>query len=153
MRGGGSGEGFNLNIPLPPGSGYGAYEAAFDRVVIPALEKYEPELIIVPSGFDAGAHDPLGRQMMHSRGYRELTQKLLRTAGDVCSGRLMMCHEGGYNAPTVPYFGLVVLEELSGTKTPVDDPFGAILEGLGGQDLQPHQDAVVKQAEALLQAL
>ncbi|GIS91589.1 MAG: hypothetical protein CM1200mP20_16300 [Pseudomonadota bacterium] len=50
MRGGGAGEGFNLNIPLPPGSGYGAYEATFDRVVIPALEAFVPELIIVSSG-------------------------------------------------------------------------------------------------------
>ncbi len=150
MRGTGAGEGFNFNIPLPPGSGYGAYEATFDRVVVPALETFAPQLIIVPSGFDAGAHDPLGRQMMHSTGYRELTQKLMQAADSVCNGRLLMCHEGGYNAPTVPYFGLAVLEQLSGIKTPIDDPFAQILQGLGGQNLQPHQDAVIQQAETLL---
>jgi acetoin utilization deacetylase AcuC-like enzyme len=88
--------------------------------------------------------------MMHSTGYRELTQKLVQTADSVCGGRLLMCHEGGYNAPTVPYFGLAVLEQLSGIKTPIDDPFAQILQGLGGQNLQPHQDAVIQQAETLL---
>ena len=62
-RGEGDGQGFNINIPLPPGSGVGAYEAAFDQIVIPALDAFQPELIIVPSGFDAGAYDPLGRML------------------------------------------------------------------------------------------
>ena len=153
QRGAGAGEGFNLNIPLPPGSGYGAYEAVFDRVVIPALKAFSPELIIVPSGFDAGIHDSLGRQLMHSRGYRELTAKLMRTADQVCGGRLMMCHEGGYDASTVPYMGLAVLEELSGIKTDIDDPLLEVFEQIGGQDLQPHQDAVILQAEPLLDTL
>ena len=153
QRGAGAGEGFNLNIPLPPGSGYGAYEAVFDRVVVPALEAFGPELIIVPSGFDAGIHDCLGRQLMHSRGYRELTAKLMRTADQVCNGRLMMCHEGGYDASTVPYMGLAVLEELSGIKTDIDDPLLEVFEQIGGQELQPHQDAVIRQAESLLDSL
>ena len=71
-------------------------------------------------------------------------------ADSVCNGRLLMCHEAGYNAPTVPYFGLAVLEQLSGIKTPIDDPFAQILQGLGGQNLQQHQDAVIQQAETLL---
>src|SRR5690606_6287763 len=149
----GDGKGFNMNIPLPAGSGYGAYEATFDRVVIPALKAYKPDLIFVPSGFDAGSYDPLGRMMMHSRGYGELTLKLLQVADEVCGGRLVMCHEGGYNAPTVPYFGLAVLEALSGVKTAIEDPFAPMHEGLGGQELQPHQDAVIAQAEKLVKEM
>ena len=52
-----------------------------------------------------------------------------------------MCHEGGYNAPTVPFFGLAVLEQLSGIQTDVEDPFSEFLGVLGGQSLQPHQDS------------
>ena len=48
----GPGAGYNINIPLPPGSGHGAYVAAFERVVVPALHAFRPELIVVPSGFD-----------------------------------------------------------------------------------------------------
>lgn len=149
-RGAGRGEGYNINIPLPPGSGVGAHEAAFDRVVIPALRRFKPDFIIVPSGFDAGAHDPLGRQMMTSEGYRQLTRKLMTVAEQVCAGRLVLTHEGGYSAATVPFFGLAVMEELSGIRTPVNDPFADMLGGLGGQALQPHQDAVIREAERLL---
>jgi len=152
-RGAGKGEGYNINIPLPPGSGVGAYEATFDRVVVPALRKFRPEFIIVPSGFDAGAHDPLGRQMMTSDGFRSLTRKLMAVANEVCGGRLVLCHEGGYNAATAPFFGLAVLEELSGIHTGVVDPFQEMLGGLGGHVLQPHQEAVIGSAAELVEAL
>ncbi len=146
----GRGRGYNINVPLPPGSGVGAYEATYDRVVVPALEAFRPELIIVPSGFDAGAYDPLGRMMMTSGGYRSLTRKLMRAADALCDGRIVMCHEGGYNAPTVPFFGVAVMEELSGIATGIVDPFDRIHATMGQQELQPHQAAVIDQAEALL---
>jgi acetoin utilization deacetylase AcuC-like enzyme len=149
----GPGKGYNINIPLPPGSGVGAYEATYDRVVVPALRAFKPELIIVPSGFDAGAHDPLGRMMMTSEGYRSLTKKLMAVADEVCGGRIVMCHEGGYNAPTVPFFGMAVLEALSGIKSGVEDPFQELFSMTGQQELQPHQDALITRAEALLAAL
>lgn len=152
-HGEGAGEGFNLNIPLPPGSGVGAYEAAYERVVLPALYKYKPQLIIVPSGFDAGAYDPLGRMQMHSEGYRQLTRKLMRAADDLCDGKLLFTHEGGYNTWTVPFFGLAVMEELSGIKTDTDDPFLPMAAALGGQDLQPHQELEIAAAEKLLELI
>ena len=146
----GEGQGFNINIPLPPGSGAGAYDATFDRVVVPALEAYEPELIIVPSGFDAGGWDPLGRMMMHSDGYRSITRKLMAAADKLCGGRLVLCHEGGYNGSTVPFFGLAVMETLSGEQSGVEDPFMPLLGGLGQQELQPHQNEAIRGAEKLL---
>ena len=144
--GAGAGEGFNINIPLPPGSGVEAYESAYDRVILPALRAYKPQLIVVPSGFDAGAYDPLGRMQMHSGGYRALTRRMMAVADELCGGRLLLCHEGGYHAPTVPFYGLAVLEELSGVKTGVQDPFEPIMAGLGGQELQPHQAAAIETA-------
>ena len=152
-NGTGRGAGYNLNVPLPPGAGVGAYEAVFDRVVLPALERYRPELIIVPSGFDAGAYDPLGRQMMTSEGYRGLTRRLMRFANECCDGRLVMCHEGGYSAPTVPFLAHAVIETLAEVDVGLVDPFQAIFENLGQQELQPHQDTLVSQAEKLLEAL
>jgi acetoin utilization deacetylase AcuC-like enzyme len=140
----GAGYGFNVNVPLPPGSGVGAYVATFEQVVAPALAAFEPELIVVASGFDAGAFDPLGRMQMHSEGYRSLTRILLDVAGDVCGGRLVLCHEGGYSAAHVPFCGLAVLEELSGVRTGAEDPFLPACEALGGQELQPHQHAVIE---------
>jgi acetoin utilization deacetylase AcuC-like enzyme len=149
----GDGQGFNINIPLPPGSGVGAYEAAFDRVVIPALHAFKPELILVPSGFDGGAYDPLGRMMLSSEGYRGLTRRIMAAAATLCERRIVMSHEGGYSAPTTPFFGLAVMEELSGVNTGVVDPFQAIFEAMGQQELQPHQNDVIRAAEKLVRGL
>lgn len=149
-RGDGEGVGYNINIPLPPGSGVGAYEAVFDRVVIPALHAFKPELIMVPCGFDGGAYDPLGRMMLTSDAYRSMTGKIMKAAEDLCHGRVVMTHEGGYSAPTAPFFGLAVIEQLSGQLTGVVDPFQEILAGLGQQELQPHQDALISEVEKLV---
>lgn len=146
----GAGKGANLNIPLPSGSGVETYCAAYERVVIPALRRFRPDIIIVPSGFDAGAMDPMGRMMMHSEGYRRLTRMLMDVADELCGGRLVFLHEGGYSRWTVPYFGLAVLEELSGFSTGVVDPHLGYHQSLGGQELLPHQSAAIDAAAANL---
>lgn len=144
-RGEGAGLGYALNIPLPAGSGDSAYLYAMDTVVTPALRAFQPELIVVASGFDAGAMDPMAHQMVTSEGFRALTSRLLDTAGELCDGRVAMSHEGGYNPAYVPFCGLAVLETMSGVRT-LDDPFLPIVSGFGGQDLQPHQRAAVDAA-------
>jgi len=149
----GRGVGFNLNIPLPPGSGNGAYIAAFEQVVIPALMRFKPELIVVPSGFDASGFDPLGRMMVSSEGYRTMTRMLKVAAHDLCGGRLVMSHEGGYSQAYVPYCGLAVLEELSGVKTHVEDPWAARMSSWPGQALQPHQQAAISAAAQLVKSI
>jgi acetoin utilization deacetylase AcuC-like enzyme len=143
----GEGKGFSINLPLPPGSGVGAYESAFDRVVVPALESFKPEIIFVGSGFDSSAFDPLGRMMMHSKGYASLTRKLMKAADELCGGRLVMAHEGGYSPSYVPFCGLAVLEALADKKSCVEDPFLGFAEGMAGQDLQPHQDDLITLVE------
>lgn len=141
-RGAGAGVGANLNVPLPPGSGRGAYLDAFDRVVEPALRRFRPELIVVASGFDAGALDPLGVMMLSAAAYGELTDRLRLLAEELCGGRLAMSHEGGYSELQAPFCGLRVLEALSGAATGVEDPFDAVSQR-GGQELAPHQAAAV----------
>ena len=85
-NGEGAGAGANINIPLPRGGGRGAYVAAFERVVVPALERFAPDFIIVANGLDAGAMDPLGRMQMHSDGYRELTKLMMGAADRLLRG-------------------------------------------------------------------
>lgn len=152
-RGEGPGEGFNLNIPLPPGSGHGAYMAAFEQAVLPALARYKPELIVVSSGFDASAIDPFGRMMLHSDSYREMARLLMQAADTLCGGRLAMSHEGGYSASYVPYCGLAVLEQLSGIRTGVTDPFLDVFRNYAGQSLQPHQAAAISLASELVEKI
>ncbi|MDE2446472.1 MAG: class II histone deacetylase [Alphaproteobacteria bacterium] len=122
MRGQGKGLGYNLNIPLLPGSGDQAYRDAFELLVKPALRKYKPELIIVASGLDANALDPLARMMLHSESYRWMTTEIMALADEMCSGRLAIVHEGGYSESYVPFCGQALIEQLAGMKTGVADP-------------------------------
>ncbi len=149
------GEGYNINIPLPPGSGTGAYLAAMDRVVAPALRRFRPELILVASGVDACANDPTARMLLHADSYRFLTRRLTDLAAELCGGRLVMTHEGGYDASAAPFCALAIMEEMTGIRTGVRDPFGELREDAltDYQRLLPHQDAVIGQAEALVDRL
>ncbi|TCJ19962.1 class II histone deacetylase [Rubrobacter taiwanensis] len=122
-RGAGAGEGYNVNVPLPPGSGHETYLYAMRRIVVPVLERFGPDLIIIASGLDANAADPLARQMLYGESYRQMTRLLMGAAEELCGGRLVAVHEGGYAESTVPFCGLAVVEELSGVRTPVEDPF------------------------------
>ena len=147
------GDGYNINIPLPPGSGHGAYVATIEQVVVPALRAFKPDLILVPSGFDGGMYDPLGRMMAYSETFREMTGLLLEAADDLCEGRLVLSHEGGYSPTYVPFCGLAVVEELSGKTSGAADPMGDNAAGAGGQDLQPHQQTRISEAATMVDRL
>lgn len=122
-RGEGKGEGTNINIPLLPGGGHDSYVTAMDLVVLPALRRFQPDLIVVASGLDANPFDPLARMMAHSGTYRAMTQRLMQAAEDLCGGRLVLVHEGGYSEAYVPFCGHAIMETLSGQATEVVDPF------------------------------
>jgi acetoin utilization deacetylase AcuC-like enzyme len=139
----------NLNIPLPAGSGHGAYVTAFERVVVPALAAFRPELIVITSGLDANAMDPMGRMLATSDTYRELARQVLGVAAEVCGGRVVATHEGGYSNAYVPFCGLAVVETLAGIRTGVIDPYLEELAQMGGQTLEPHQAAAIDRAHAL----
>ncbi|AZI37205.1 hypothetical protein NT2_01_03180 [Caenibius tardaugens NBRC 16725] len=121
-RGTGAGEGFNLNIPLPPGTGDDGYRYALDRLVVPALEAFQPELIVIASGLDAGGADPMARMLAHSDTFRAMTTRMREVAQNLCGGRLVMVHEGGYSEALIPFMGLAIVEALSGHRTAVVDP-------------------------------
>ncbi|MEM8751387.1 MAG: class II histone deacetylase [Pseudomonadota bacterium] len=142
----GAGEGANMNVPLPAGSGEGAYLAAMERVVLPALRRHRPELILIASGFDASAMDPLGRMMLSSEAFRKMSEAVVGAAEELCGGRLVATHEGGYSAAYVPYCGLATLEAMSGFATGVADPWLPSVSIYGGQGLTPHQAAAVDAA-------
>jgi acetoin utilization deacetylase AcuC-like enzyme len=148
----GAGHGSCINIPLPPGSGHGAFLAAFSQVVIPALIRFQPDMVIVPCGFDASALDPMARQMAHSETYRLMTRSLKSATEELCAGRLVMCHEGGYSPAYVPWCGLAVVEELTGIRTDALDPYQYVASW-PGQQLKPAEAEVINRASGLLCAI
>ena len=149
-NGEGAGAGANINIPLPRGGGRGAYVAAFERVVVPALERFAPDFIIVANGLDASAMDPLGRMQMHSDAYRELTKLIMGAADRLCEGRLVVEHEGGYSSAYVPFCGLAIVEQLSGLASGVEDPMLEFIRAQGGDELSAQEDAAIAACEPLV---
>ncbi len=151
IRGEGPGKGYNLNVPLLPGGGDQAYRDAFELLVLPALEAYKPELIVVASGLDANALDPLARMSLYSESFRWMMAEIMGVADRHCAGRVAVVHEGGYSESYVPFCGHALIEQLSGIKTEVADP---ALDFFKGQQpnapFQAFQRALlVEQARAL----
>lgn len=121
-HGAGRGTGYNINIPLLPGSGHEAYLHAMRSIALPALDRFKPELIVVSSGLDANSADPLARMLAHSGTYAAMTADLMALADRWCGGRLVLVHEGGYSETVVPFCGLAIMETLAGRSGGVEDP-------------------------------
>ncbi|GER85899.1 histone deacetylase [Dictyobacter vulcani] len=117
----GKGEGYTVNIPLPPGTGDRGYQAAFEQIVLPIGRQYRPQLVLVSAGQDASWLDPLAQMMMTMDGYRSLAAMMVELAGEICEGRLVVLQEGGYSAPYVPYCSVAVAEALMGIDVGIID--------------------------------
>ena len=110
-RGAGPGEGFTLNIPLPPGAKEDDYRRAFDEKVTPALEQYRPEFLLISAGFDALRTDPLGRIDLTAQSFGWMTRELVAVAERQCGGRVVSVLEGGYDLGGV---GRAAVEHVRG---------------------------------------
>ena len=95
-QGRGRGRGFTLNVPLPAGSGDARYLEVFEKDLVPALERFRPEAILISCGFDAHRADPLAGMDLTEDGYAALTAIVRREAEHLCGGRIVSLLEGGY---------------------------------------------------------
>jgi acetoin utilization deacetylase AcuC-like enzyme len=86
-----------VNIPLPAGSGDGDYLTAFDEIVLPILDQYDPQALLVSAGMDSHRGDPLGGMLVTDAGFAAMALRLLRVAQGHCDGRLAFILEGGYD--------------------------------------------------------
>lgn len=112
--GDGPGRGFTLNLPMDPGSGDTAYLAAIDAKVLPKLDLFQPEALIISAGFDAHADDPLANIELTDDCYEQMTRKLVASAEKHCNGRIISLLEGGYNLRAL---GRSVVRHLVGLGT------------------------------------
>ena len=92
----GQGEGFTLNVPLPAGCGDVEYVGVMQRLIAPAAEAFEPEVILISCGFDAHHDDPLAGMNVTGVGFQTMTSIVRALADDLCGGRLAFILEGGY---------------------------------------------------------
>ena len=93
----GDGLGSNLNLPMQAYSCDADYINAIEHRLIPVIQKFNPDLIIISAGFDAHENDPLAQINLSTDCYGKMTQKLMEIANDVCNGRILSMLEGGYD--------------------------------------------------------
>lgn len=86
-----------VNIPLPSGSSPAVFREQFEAVMLPALRRFEPELLILSAGFDAHELDPLGGLGLRDEDFHWVTAELARVADELCQGRVVSILEGGYS--------------------------------------------------------
>jgi acetoin utilization deacetylase AcuC-like enzyme len=119
----GDGRGTTVNIPLPDACGDAEYARAFDEVVLPALRRVRPDVILVSAGYDAHYADPLAMERLSVDGYGALVQRLVDVAGELCGGRLVCALEGGYDFTALSWSVRRTIEVLLGA-APTPDPLG-----------------------------
>lgn len=93
----GDAKGNTINVPLRKGEGRDAFVKAFNEQLVPAMEKFRPQFILISAGFDAHENDLLGGLNLRSEDYGELTRILMDIADKHCFGRIVSALEGGYH--------------------------------------------------------
>ena len=100
-QGEGDGKGFTVNIPLDAHGGDAVYRAAFERIILPVIESYAPELVLVSAGFDAGLRDPLAEMELSSAAFGWMARAIAAEADRSAKGRVAVVLEGGYDLVSI----------------------------------------------------
>ena len=123
--GAGVGQGYNINVPLRAGCGDQTYARVFQEIVMPALDRFAPQLIVVSAGYDAHFADPLAGQQLSVDGYGRLVSTIAASADRWCEGRILFALEGGYDLVALHWCIRRTLETVLGT-APTPDPLGTV---------------------------
>lgn len=125
--GGGAGKGFTRNVPLAPATPREVWMAAYEEALADVFGRFDPDFVLVSSGFDALAGDPLGGQLLEPGDFHRATRSLMARAGEACGGRVVALLEGGYDPKRTGLGAVAVIRALAGVD--IDDPTSS---GRGG---------------------
>jgi acetoin utilization deacetylase AcuC-like enzyme len=120
--GAGPGEGCTVNFPLPPFTGDEGFEIVMSDLILPLLDRFKPQMLLVSFGFDIHWLDPLGQLMVAAQGCRSLIAKLTSWADENCSGKIALFLEGGYDLDAASACAQAVVSAL--LELPWKDPLG-----------------------------
>jgi acetoin utilization deacetylase AcuC-like enzyme len=137
----GSGEarGTKVNMPLPHGTGDRGFVAAYEQVAIPALERHAPQLVLISSGWDSHARDPLGTLNVTTAAYTRVASLVIDAARQLCGGRVVVILEGGYDTHALAWCAGGLVQLLLGEE-PAPDPMPGTPPP--GPDISPLIEAV-----------
>ncbi len=129
------GRGATINIPLPAGHGDASYRGLFSEIVVPAIERFQPDLMLVSAGFDAHWVDPLASMQLTLAGYDYLARECIKMAERLCDGRIVLVMEGGYDLKALAQGWCNIARALLGDDD-MSDPYGSPQSGINS-DIQP----------------
>jgi acetoin utilization deacetylase AcuC-like enzyme len=134
--GGPGAEGATVNVPLQAGCGDAEYLRVFDRLFLPLVERFQPELLLVSAGYDAHAGDPLAGMEVSTAAYGAIVRRLRAAADALCGGRLVATLEGGYDLNDLAASVEASIDALTGAPPayepapPAGEVFERYLDGL-----------------------
>ncbi len=131
-RGRGAGEGFTINVPILPPGREEFWRRAFDDPILPAIERFRPEFVLISAGFDAHRLDPLAPLELETESYGWLTDVLNDIAGRHCAGRLVSVLEGGYHLDALAESVSLHVEQMLSAATRPTSATGSGVAGAGG---------------------
>jgi len=117
--GDGPGSGFTVNAPLEAGATGADYDRVYRRAIVPILDRFSPQLLLVSAGFDAHEHDPLASMRMTAAGYANIVRQIVEVAAR--HGALALVTEGGYELPALAACleaSFATIDEVPGSKVP-----------------------------------
>ena len=117
----GEGEGFTVNLPVPPGSGSNEFLALVQHVVGPIGRRFEPDLIAISAGYDAHRDDPLAECAVETEAYGDMAASM-RVLGEELGTPILVCLEGGYAPAALATSVVATLEGLAGDAVPREAP-------------------------------
>ncbi len=115
-----------IDIPLPAETGDVGYEAVYRQLVVPALRRFAPDLLLISAGYDGHWADPLAWMLVSVAGFRRVLELLLAAADELCPGKVALVLEGGYSVDAVAACVCSACAALLGQ--PYADPLGPAKE-------------------------
>lgn len=110
----GDGKGYNINVPLPAGTGDSGFIAAFEEMLVPVAHKFRPDIVLISAGQDACNQDGLAQMEMSVEGFSVLASIVRSIAGENCSWKVAAVLEGGYDLDLLPRSVAAVLDVFMG---------------------------------------
>jgi len=117
----GSGKGLTINIPMPVYAGYDSYQLAFESIVQPVTQEFNPQIIIRNGGSDPYFDDGLTSLGLPVKGFRMIGEKV-REMARVCDGKAIDLIASGYNEKVLPYGWLALISGLGGIELGIEEP-------------------------------
>ena len=131
-----AGKGTTLNIPLPVGCGDDQFKEVFHQLVVPAVRRYHPQLIMVSTGYDTHWADELAQMQMTTTGFGEIMLQIKQLADEFCRGKLVLTLEGGYHLEALATSVKATFDILLG-KPSVTDGLGPSQRRITTPDIRP----------------